>query len=225
MYYRILPTNVRSMPIGCSAEEFTAEYRLCMEDPRRSTNKLNKQIEPFVVHWEQMINVSNYPKDINYITLCKLLHAHGDPIDILSAYKDQIKQTTSVKEELEMLFFERLRNLRYFPKHAAPAMAEYVIALDFRNYLKDRIVSATKAPIDTPVEELSFTTLLTTDNYPDYLLLKNLGIDAWQNYLLMLILMGKSSAGISSISHVPRKTFSNEEHDIWHRLKTKWQAP
>ena len=125
---------------------------------------------------------------------------------------------------MEILFFERLRNLRYFPKHASPAMAEYVIALDFRNYLKDKIIHSTKAPIDIPVEELNFKSLSTTDSYPDFLLLKNLNIDSWQSYLLVLFLMGKSSTGISSITHVPRKTFSNEETDIWHQLRTKWQT-
>jgi hypothetical protein len=219
MSYRTLPTNTRAMPLDCTSKTFVQEYLACRQDPKRSTNLLYTYLLPFFENWDRMISEPDYPKDINYFSLCGRLGTPNEAIDLIKHFAQWSQRTSSVREELELLFFERLRRLRYYPKIAAPAMAEYVIAMDFRNYLKDRIVWTTCHPIDVHDLELTFE---TEDLYPDHLLLKSLGFTPWEIYLLSLLKLGMTTVEISKLTRLPRKTFSNEEIDIWHKLKQKW---
>lgn len=223
MQYRILPTNQRAMPLNCSSKEFVEEYYHCWKDHSRPTDLLYQLVRPFFTHWVQMIGTSTYTKDINYVTLCRRLYPIiENPTKMIAIWANQSLQTTSVQEELEMLFFTRLRNLNYYPKRAAPKMAEYVIAKDFRDRLKDMIVSANRRPIDIPMLAIT-NSFVTEDIHPDYLLLKNLGLDAWNLYLLELIKLGLSTLQLSALTQIPRKTFSKEEKELWYQLSQKWQ--
>lgn len=223
MSYRILPTDSRAMPLHCTSSEFVTEYLACRQNPKRPTNHLYFLVAPFFDHWVSMFTEPSYSKDLNYIALCQRLRPREDePLKLLQEYVDWANQTSSLREELELLFFERLRELRYYPKLASPKMAEYVIAMDFRNYLKDRIVRSAAYPIDIPSPELTFKSLRVEMVYPDLLLLKNLGLNAWESYLLQLLKLGMSTLEISTLMRLPRKTFANEEQELWHRLKQKW---
>jgi hypothetical protein len=222
MLYRILPTDSRAMPLDCTSEEFATEYLACRQNPDRPTDHLYSLIMPFFSHWERMLREPEYPKDINYLALCRRLYPQEEPFELLEYFINWADQTSSLREELELLFFERLRNLKYYPKLAAPRMAEYVIAMDFRNYLKDKIVSSARHPIDVPCSEITFDGLEVEDAHPDHLLLKNLGLDAWESYLLHLLTLGMNTMEISALTRLPRKTFANEENEIWHRLRQKW---
>lgn len=210
------------MPLTCTSKTFVTEYIACRFDPERPTDQLYALLAPFFSHWDKMFREPGYPKDLNYIALCKRLQPKREPTELLKNYLQWADQTSSLREELEMLFFERLRNLRYYPKLASPKMAEYVIAMDFRNYLKDRITSSIKHPIDIPSPKITFSTLEIEDAYPDYLLLKNLGLNAWEGYLLGLMKLGMNAPDISALTRLPRKTFANEENEIWLKLKQKW---
>ena len=223
MLYRILPTDSRAMPLDCTSKEFVTEYLACRLDPERPTDELYRLVTPFFDHWVRMFREHDYPKDINYIALCRRLYPRDqEPIETLRYYIRWADQTSSLREELELLFFERLRGLRYYPKAAHPKMAEYVIAMDFRNYLKDQIVSSIAHPIDIPSPELTFNSLEVEDAHPDHLLLKNLGLDAWESYLLELLKLGMNTMEISALTRLPRKTFAKEENQIWLRLRQKW---
>jgi len=200
------------------------EYLACRLNPKQSTNKLHALVMPFFDHWVRMLVEPAYPKDLNYIALCRrLCYKSEDPTELLHYYINWANRTSSVKEELVFLFFERLRNLKYYPKLASPKMAEYVIAMDFRNYLKDRIVSSVRHPIDIPNPELTFNSLRVEDTHPDYLLLKTLGLDAWESYVLELLKLGMNTMEISVLTRLPRKTFAKEENQIWLKLKHRWQ--
>ncbi|HCT51059.1 MAG TPA: hypothetical protein DF712_01240 [Balneola sp.] len=223
--YRIMPTNTRAMPLACSPQVFVNEYFKCWQDPNRATDFLYELIQPFLKHWERMLREHSYQKDLNYIALCRRLYPiANDPQTLLQKYVEHADQVSSVQEELEILFFIRLRSLRYYPKKAAPRMAEYVIAKFFRDRLKDKITHSRNHPIDIPVPELIFKLLATEDVHPDHLLLKNLGLDRWESYLLELLKLGMNTMEISALTHLPRKTFANEGNHIWHKLKEKWQA-
>ena len=223
MLYRILPTDTRSMPLRCEPEEFAQEYHACRQNPDRPTDNLYRLVTPFFEHWDQMLRDHNQPKDINYAALCQRLVPTGEtPFELLNHYVNWADQVSSVREELELLFFERLRHIRYYPTAANPRMVEYVVAMDFRNYLKNRIQYSGRHPIDIPSPELTFSSLEVEDVHPDHLLLKNLGLDAWESYLLTLMKKGLSALEIAELTRLPRKTFAQEESEIWHKLKTKW---
>ena len=223
MLYRILPTDSRAMPLDCTSSEFATEYLACRQNPDRPTDHLYSLVQPFFAHWVKMLTQSDYPKDLNYIALCRRLYPRAEePSELLGYYVSWAEQTSSLQEELELLFFERLRALRYYPKLASPKMAEYVIAMDFRNYLKDQIVRSKAFPIDIPSPEITFEALEVEDAHPDHLLLKNLGLSDWEEYLLQLLRLGMSTLEISILTRLPRKTFAKEEQYIWHRLRQKW---
>jgi hypothetical protein len=222
-FYRALPTNVRAMPLGCSPKVFVEEYFECWENPNRTTGKLYELATPLFRHWEQMLRDPNYEKDLNYVALCRRLYPlTEDPQALLKAWVVYADLKSSVKEELELLFFMRLRALKYYPKRAAPKMAEYVIAKDFRDRFKDEIIRAGNHPIDVPYPAHTFNAMVVENVHPDHLLLKNLGLDAWESYLLELLKLGMTAMEISALTHLPRKTFAEEENQIWHKLRTKW---
>jgi len=222
-FYRVLPTNTRAMPLGCTAQDFVEEYFECWSNPDRTTDKLYKLVTPLFEHWERMLRDPDYEKDLNYVALCRRLYPLSeDPQALLRDWVEYADLQSSVREELELLFFNRLRALRYYPKRAAPKMAEYVIAKDFRDRLKDVIVRSGNPPIDVPPPACTFTAMEVEDVHPDHLLLKNLGLDMWESYLLELLKLGMTTMEISALTHLPRKTFANEENQLWHRIRTKW---
>ena len=101
-------------------------------------------------------------------------------------------------------------------------MAEYVIAKDFRDRLKDLILRSHSHPIDVPHPAPTFQDMETEDKHPDYLLLETLGLNEWESYLLELLKMGMNAMDIAALTHLPRKTFANEETHLWHRLRQTW---
>lgn len=224
MQYKIFPTNVRAMPLRCSAEEFVAEYYECWNDPKRKTGQLYELAMPFLEHWATMLNKPSSKKDLSYASMSRMLACKGDdPYEMIQSWVEQAKLKSSIKEELELLFFNRLRSLRYYPRAAAPKMAEYVIAKDFRDQLKAQVRTASVRSIDIPVPACTFSTMKVEAAHADHLLLKNIKFSPWEIYLLELIKLGMSPVEISTLTHLPRKTFSQEERYIWHKLKMKWQ--
>jgi|15BtaG_2_1085339.scaffolds.fasta_scaffold02759_10 hypothetical protein len=223
MYYRILPTNSRAMPLECTAETFVNEYRECWEDPERPTNNLYVLVRPFLEHWARMLEDHGYKKDINYVSLCRRLYPITEsPSEMIESWCNAAQQTTSVMEELEMLFFARLRRLNYYPKRAAPRMAEYVIAKDFRDRLKDMVLRSWRHPIDIPMEAIT-SVLVTEDPQPDHLFFKTLGLNEWESYMLELLKLGRSTMEVAALTHIPRRTLLREEQYLWSQLRTKWQ--
>lgn len=223
MFYRIFPTSSRAMPLKCKPEVFVTEYKACWEDPDRPTDQLYQLVRPFLQHWAIMLQGRGEIKDINYVALCRRLYPNTqNPIEMIEAWCSTAEQTTSVMEELEMLFFSRLRRLNYYPKRASARMAEYVIAKDFRDRLKDLIVKAYKRPLDLPVGAIT-SSLTVEDSIPDYLLIKNLGLNEWESYMLELLKLGRPTAEIAALTHIPERTLLREEQYLWSRLSTKWQ--
>jgi len=211
------------MPLTVEPEVFVKEYFECWDDPQRSTDVLYEYIRPFLDNWVCMLTNPDAPKDISYISLCQRLESVGDPIEKLQAWRDRLLCTTSIYDELTLLFFTRLRGLNYYPKKASAKMVEYVVAKDFRDRLKDLIITQARYPLDLPSGELTFGAQVE-DEHADYFLLKNLGLNDWEVYMLALIQRGLSAPEISELTHIPRRTYSREERKLWHRLRTKWHG-
>lgn len=220
--YKICPTHNRAMPLTASCETFVKEYRACWEDVDRDTAKLYEIVSEFISYWDNMLSRSSSTKDINYITMCRYLAPFGDPPTLIREWSKAARLTSSVKEELELIFFSRLRRLSYFPTKASPKIAEYVIAKDFRNSLKDSIKSRPHHPIDRPEPAITFEKLAVEDPRPDHLLLKNAGLDGWESYILELLRLRTPILEVCALTHIPNRTISRDERRVWNQLNQIW---
>jgi hypothetical protein len=217
MKLKVLPTEVRSMPLNCEPEVFIAEYKACFYNPERPTNYLYQLVKPFLLHWAKMLLDSNYPKDINYISMCKRINCK-DYTKAIRKFVYHCQRTTSVIEELEIIFFTRIRSLRYFPTNAGPKMAEYVIASDFRNYLKDRINAVYHQPVLVSDNNIEFQ---QEEIKTDFLLHKNFVLTPWQRYLAFLNISGMNPYEIHSLTKMCRKQISRDLEKICHQSNEK----
>lgn len=222
IYYRVLPTHTRSMPLYVTPEQFTQEWRLCWEDPGRDPSLLMEMFKPMLQHWFLLLSSKNYPKGLNYIALCRSLESEMPGTTAQEMILTWIRETeilSSVLEELQLIFLEQLRGMRYYPSNAQPVMAEFVFARDFRYRLKKKILRTHRRAIDVVSQGNSFDEDWMVDNHPDYFLIKNLGLSQWQGYLLLLISKGNTPVDMARLTHIPRETIYYEEKEIWSRLK------
>lgn len=222
IFYRVLPTHTRSMPLSVAPEEFTQEWKLCWEDSSRDLDLLSQMFKPMLRHWFELLTNKYYPKDLNYIALCRSLESEvpGQTAQrIIHTWVHESQLLSSVIEELELIFLEQLRSLRYFPTNAQPVMAEFVLGRDFRYRLKNKILRTHRRAIDVVSQGNSFNEAWAVDDHPDYFLIKNLGLDQWQGYLLLLISKGQTPVDMARLTHIPRETIYYEEKEIWSRLK------
>lgn len=220
--YKILDTEVRSMPLAVTSSKFIKEWKAAWET-KACTNTLLTMIQPFFDHWVRMLTIPGSEKDINYISLCHLIQGKGlNPPEAIEEWLYTVENSTSLQEEFEMLFLVQLSKLTYFPAQASARMMEYVLARDFKQRLSMKIVRNARKPIDIPVKETTFNTLETDEVEIDILLLKHIELTEWQWYLLELIRRGRTSSDIAEITHIPRETFYYEERAIWNRLRQMW---
>jgi hypothetical protein len=210
------------MPLSISSRSFAARWRKDWQN-KACTEGLLSIMEPFFKQWEHMLTDPGSEKDINFISLCHLLESQGvNPTAAMEEWIHYADNTTSIREELVMLFLTQMSKMRYYPTKASSRMVEYVLARDFKQRLCKEILKASRHPIDMPVKEVIFTSIPTPSLEKDILLIKHLGLTDWQWYLLELLRQGKSSLEIAKITHIPRETFYYEEREIWQRLRQIW---
>lgn len=217
-WYRNLPTNVRPMPLQVTSDEFVEEWFTCWKNPEADMSKLLHISKPWVNHWIQMLDNPEYPKDINYISLCALLsHSSEEALRMIDTWKKQTKSLVSLEDELTYLFVVHVRTANYFPTRASRAViAEYVIARDFKHCLKKNIKRVASRGVDSFDTECK---LDTNETDPECILISKMGLSRWENYLLELLKTGASALDISKTTHIPRETFYYEEKDLWHKLR------
>lgn len=220
--YQYLNTNVRPLPFKVTSKEFTQEWRACWEDKERDIGQLLEMAEPVITHWTNLLSNPNYPKDINYISLCGLLDAtFGDfkSPQVIKFYCEQLELISSVKEELQLIFIRHLRKANYFPAKASWRKAEYVISLDYKSRIKNAITKQINHSIDIRTLEYSFEPDSYVDEHADYLLIKNLDLTPWEKYLFSLAQYDATTLSMARMHHIPRETFYYEEKELWRKLK------
>lgn len=222
--YLTLPVNVRPMPLKVSSEVFTNEWERCWRDEGSDLTKLHRMVRPFLLHWEAMLTRPEYPKDINYVTLCRLVSPDSveRALNLIDSWVRAATQSSSVYEELEMLFVERVRTLNYFPGFAKPLMAEFVIARDYKLALRHKIVAILTqagAEITYGMDPQDPSLIPTSHPFPDTLLVKNLDLDPWESYLLELVRRGCALKDMEALTHIPTEHIFYEEKAIWRKLE------
>lgn len=186
---------------------------------KRMSNEYLLMLKPFIQHWIKLLN-QNLPPDIHYATLCNSLEEYGGNY-IVQKWVEQ--HSEDLEEELYFVLCSALNKIKYWPPSKNTKQYEYLIALFFRMNLREYIIQ-TLQKYDI-VDDNYIYYIPFEDNIPDHLLLKNMTVNIWQNYLFYLITNGFSTLEIANIIKIPRETFYYEEQQIWQQLKKLWQHP
>lgn len=205
-----------------SSEQFTTEWRKCWENPAYSMNHLLQMATPFIDYWEKLLYEPG-EGDINYVSLCSLIStSHNEAISKIKRWIEYAEVTTTVREELTMIFVEHVRTANYYPTFASARNSEFVIARDFKLRIKLAIESSRTEEVDYLHNATTLNELAVTDDHPDHLLIKNLGLDRWESYLLLWLKSGRATFDIAQTIHVPTETLKREEKYLWDYLKANY---
>ena len=223
--YKILPTNRRALPLKEESIIFAECWTECAKNKASDLTRLLKMMEPVFKSWEDFLLCKKYEIDMNFLTLCRLLDS--DPAIALIKIKrwtKWAKSSSSIKEELQLIFIERIRKIKYTPDLASSKMLEYVVARDFKRGLHHHIRAINRlksrdalfyADVFDEIEIETYT------NETDYWLLDIIKSNKWNSYLFHLISEGYTSIERSQLTKLHRRTLYNEEKKICQLLKPK----
>ena len=181
-------------------------------------------MQPAFAHWEKLLLGTIDRADIGFVTLCQLLDK--DPavsLDKLNCWVDWVLENSDLKSELQYIFLERVRKFKYKPSLAAPIMVEYIAARDFKLGIYHQIRAThrlSKRDATFYIDDYEFD-IMSDNELPDYLLLKNIGaeLNSWQSYLFFLIKQGYTSTTRSELTRTDRRNLHKEEKEIWQSIK------
>lgn len=214
------------MPLVVTSEEYAQEFKLAVASADSDITKLLEVSQPYLDQWEQQLTHVDTEKELNYIILCRLLSPKEPEkaLEMIAAWVKWAETSSSVKEELQYLFLQRIRRFKYSPTLARPVTIEYVIARDFKyglhHFISYAYAKRQRDALDraesTDTIELSYVPTI-----PDYLLMNNMKLNRWQSYLFQLMLDRDTSTSRAKLSHYKRSNLFHEEKKIWQLLNKK----
>lgn len=226
-YYREADTEVRPMPLEVSSEVFASEWRACWEDSTRDLTALYKIMIPWFDYWERVLTTTDGYEDIQFISFCHLIHSTnpGKALERIKLWVEDRERFLSIREELELVFLEHVRNCHYYPSYATPIMAEWVISKEYKIRLRDKIIRRVNLKCFPcrellgvkPLEEPSYV-----PTYRDVLLLEKVQEVAdtkWLKYLLLLIFQYKDCMEIERLTHIIRGSSQQDREKLWNTLE------
>jgi hypothetical protein len=223
--YKLCPTNQRPCPgFTVPSEVFTNAWYKVWKNRNSDITELLEISKELITYWEKLLTNPDYPKDINYITLCQLIS--GSPkkaINLIKRYVIWCKDRSSVFEELQLLLINYIRNCNYFPAKASYVMAEYVIMNNFKYRLGDEIrrgLRLKQSELLIRSRSRSIPEEEVEDNYTDVFLLKNLNLNDFESIILDYELAGYNLNEIGKLIYHHREYFYYKEKDLWHRIRT-----
>lgn len=224
--YKVLPTNTRPMQLEVTSEEFALEFKTALSSPDSDVTKLLEISQPHLDKWEQQLTGYTTEKDIGYVTLCRLLSpdSSNKALEMVKCWVMWAKSSSSIREELQYLFLQRIRKFKYHPSLARPVMVEYIVARDFKLGLRHFILYVYRKQGRDALfraDQTDTIDILYAEEPPDYLLLENTGLNQWQSYLLHLIVSGDNSITRAKLAHYKRRNLYREEQKIWQLLNKK----
>jgi len=223
--YKTLPKNMRSLPLTVDGRVFSEEWLKCIGDPKSDLTKLIEMMKPVFIHWEKKLLSLDLSDDINYLTLCKLISLNLDEaLKHINIWIEWAVNTSSIQEELEYIFIQRMRKFKYKPALAKPGMIEYIVARDFKLGIHHHMRSinrlATRDALFT-AESLEDYDIIDEVDFPDFFLLETIKGNDWNSYLFHMIANGYTSTERSQIVKIHRRNLYKEEQQIWQLLKQK----
>jgi len=223
--YKTLPTNIRSLALEVSAEEFSEEWIRCIKDKQSDLSKILSMMEPVFARWEDLFYLDIEKNDISYLTLLRLLAPNlEESKEFVDLWLEWIRVNSDIRSELQYIFIERMRKFRFTPKLASPKMMEYIVARDLKlaiyHHIRDTVRLLRREAmyhsdigenLEIPVEDI----------VPDFFLLDKvkMGLNKWQSYLFFMIREGYTSVKRSELTKIHRRDLYKEEKKIWHLIK------
>lgn len=222
---RTLPKNQKPLSSDTDTSALVAEWKsVCLDHTSDLTN-LYKIIKPSLLHWEKVLKSGRYIEDINIYTMLKLLSSDLEKgTRILKTWVAETQRTSSIVDELTLVFVERMRSVKYIPRANSDRIIEYVIARDLKFGLKDHILSfwaSYSRQRQTAAQKYALEDTEYYDKLPDYYLVDTIRKDYWLYYLCSLIYEGYTSIQRSELTHIKRQNLYREEKELWHLLKSK----
>ena len=223
--YKTLPKNIRSLPLTVDGRVFSKEWLKCIDEPESDLTKLIDMMKPVFIHWENKLLLLDLSDDINYLTLCKLISIDlEEALSHINTWIEWAQNTSSIREELEYIFIQRMRKFKYKPALARPAMIEYIVARDFKLGIHHHMRSINRLVNRDALfsaEGLENNDIIDEVDFPDFFLLDTIKQNNWDSYLFHLIKNGYTSTERSQIVKIHRRNLFKEEQQIWHLLKQK----
>ena len=223
--YKTLPTNRRSLPLKVSSSIFANAWKICVTNKQSDLTDILDMMKPVFAHWEKLLTRQAIEDDINFLTMCRMLDP--DPQKALFKIKQWVmwaENTSSIEEELCLIFIERIRRIRYIPSLASDKMIEYVVSKDYKLGLHHHIRAINRLKMrdalyySEQLEDDDFTIEVT---FPDFFLIKKIQSNDWNSYLFHLISEGYSTIERSELTKLHRRNLYKEEQKICHLVKLK----
>lgn len=223
--FRILPKNQKPLSPRTNTESLVEEWKSVCMDKTSDLSDLCQLMRPALQSWTNILRSGKYYKDINIYTLSRLLSPSIDISNkMIDAWIAEVETTSSLLDELTLLFIERVRAVKYIPRAKSDLIIEYVIARDLKLALKDKIIQYWDKRIDLCALERYYSSNFEYQHYdklPDYYLLNIIKQDYWMYYLCCLIYEGYTSVQRSDLTKIKRQNLYREEKQLWHLLRSK----
>lgn len=137
MFYRARVPGNLAMKLTGTPKEFYDEWTRCWDDHDRDLTALYLMAQPFLRDWERQLTQQDTTKDLRYQGLCSRLESTGySPSETIRSWVYWCEHTTSVSEELELLFFRIIRVPRFLPRKVGPERGVLIFANYFKGYLQ-----------------------------------------------------------------------------------------
>jgi hypothetical protein len=192
-HYRVFDVNVRSLPNEIDTEEFLTTWK-SVYDKEQPLRTLLPVVKPFFDYWIMLAKDPTISKNINYSTLYQMLEGRGlDPRETLNYWIDSSEDPYV---DLTYLLYDQFLKMYKYPTRAAPNMAEFVIAMDYRRrlgkFLRNIMWFRKKRFVDISPDEYIMYLVAEQTEMPDYLaidLIHN-SLNSTEKYLYELINRG-----------------------------------
>ena len=223
--YKKVSTSTRPLPLKINSEEFAKEWLKCVSNKSADLSSLLEMMHPVFDTWKKQILFKENIDEINFTTLCRLLSSKPNKaLEKIDLWANWVENNSSIINELQYIFLERIRKFKYKPTSAKPIMVEYIVARDFKlgiyHHMRKILRLINRDAIYNLEDKYDFEIAITFKT-PDYLLLKNIGLTPWQSYLFYLLKQGYSSTARSKLTKLHRRNLHKEEKQIWLLLKRK----
>tara|TARA_B100000700_G_scaffold278126_1_gene326022 strand:+ start:78 stop:752 length:675 start_codon:yes stop_codon:yes gene_type:complete len=223
MYGRV-STKSRPLNLSVKPEEFAQEWLTCITDNKSDLTSLLKMMEPAFLHWTKVLKEERID-DIFVVALAQMLDKNPkEAKKKISNWVEWSQDNSTIYAELQYIFIERVRKIKYKPVLAKPFAIELLVAKDFRIGLHSQIRSKNRL-IDREAlyhEQQKDFDIAVTFTLPDFFVIRNIfKANRWSSYLFHLITQGFSSVKRAELTKTKRRNLYTKEKEIWDSLKKR----
>lgn len=218
---RIYPHQV--LPLNGTFEEFLEEWLELRKDKQRDLRKMFHLCKPFLDEWElELGTVRDFPNCQMQFTIMRL-DLIDDPRSMIKNWIQKIENSGgTLRDELEFLFIEFMR--RDFKPFRVPAVSARSHAIAFVIVFRDTLCNAIKRAYSSvdyiPLVNIEEYTKPWNDNDLDMILVRAMGLTAWDSYIMEMYLRGYDRNRMMEFTHYSQYIIRQEIQTAWKRLNT-----